>query len=123
MRYRRARLAGGGCFFTDNLAERSRVLLVDTIEILRNVVRAVRQNHPFDMLAWVVFPDHARAIWELPEGDGDKRDAMDADHQWRRPVKAHGLRAFQSDQTWICETCFGLALQFDTPLHPARMDA
>jgi putative transposase len=71
MRYRQAKLAGGKFFFTVNLAERSRVLLVDHIEILRNVVRAVRQNHPFDNLAWVVLPDHLHAIWELPEGDGD----------------------------------------------------
>jgi putative transposase len=46
-------------------------LLVDSIEILRNVVRAVRQNHPFDILAWVVLPDHLHAIKEFPEGDGD----------------------------------------------------
>jgi putative transposase len=71
MRYRRAKLAGGSYFFTVNLAERSRVLLVDSIEILRNVVRAVRQNHPFDILAWVVLLDHLHAIWELPEGNGD----------------------------------------------------
>jgi putative transposase len=71
MRYRRAKLAGGSYFFTINLAERSRVLRVDTIEILRNVVRAVRKNHPFDILAWVVLPDHLHAIWELPESDSD----------------------------------------------------
>jgi putative transposase len=71
MRYRRAKLAGENYFFTVNLAERSRVLLVDSIEILRNLVRAVRQNHPFDILAWVVLPDHLYAIWELPEGNGD----------------------------------------------------
>jgi putative transposase len=51
MRYCRVRLAGGSCFFTVNLAEHSRALRVDHIGILRNAVRAVRQNHPFDILA------------------------------------------------------------------------
>jgi putative transposase len=71
MRYRRTKLAGGSYFFTVNLANRSSGLLVDAIEILRDAVRAVRQNHPFDILAWVVLPDHMHTIWELPEGDGD----------------------------------------------------
>ena len=31
----------------------------------------VKRNHPFDILAWFVMPDHLNAIWTLPEGDGD----------------------------------------------------
>jgi putative transposase len=71
MKYRRTRVAGGTYFFTVNLAERSRTLLVDHVEELRESVRVVRQNHPFVALAWVVLPDHMHAVWELPEGDGD----------------------------------------------------
>jgi REP element-mobilizing transposase RayT len=48
-------------------------LRVDTIERLRNLVRAVRQKHPFDILAWVVLPDRLHALGELPEGDGSSR--------------------------------------------------
>jgi hypothetical protein len=40
----------------------------------------------------------------------------------RGPAKTYGLRAFQSGQTWIREVRFGLALQFDTPRYPVRMD-
>lgn len=71
MKYRRTRIAGGAYFFTVNLAECWRTLLVDHVTELRDAVRAVRKNHPFDALAWVVLPDHMHAIWELPEGDSD----------------------------------------------------
>ena len=71
MRYRRAWQPGGAYFFTVNLSERSRTLLVDRIEDLRGAVCKVKQAHPFNMLAWVVLPDHLHAIWALPESDAD----------------------------------------------------
>jgi len=71
MRYRRAWRAGGTYFFTVNLAERSRALLVDHIADLRDTVRKVKLAHPFDILALVVLPDHLHAIWKLLENDGD----------------------------------------------------
>lgn len=71
MEYRRIRQEGGTYFFTVNLADRSGSLLIDRIHDLRNAVRTVKQRHPFDIVAWVVLPDHLHAIWTLPEGDGD----------------------------------------------------
>lgn len=71
MRYRRARIDGATYFFTVNLAERSSRLLVDRIDDLREAVRGVRQEHPFEILAWVVMPDHIHAVWRLPESDAD----------------------------------------------------
>ncbi|MDR2239976.1 MAG: transposase [Zoogloeaceae bacterium] len=71
MKYKRAWQAGGAYFFTVNLAERSRTLLLDHIDRLRDTVRDVKQNHPFDILAWVVLPDHLHTIWSLPESDND----------------------------------------------------
>jgi len=71
MQYRRAWQIGGTYFFTVNLAERSGTLLVDHIEHLRDTVRKVKQAHPFDILAWVVLPDHLHAIWTLPDNDAD----------------------------------------------------
>ena len=71
MDYRRSRQAGGTYFFTVNLAERSGKLLVDRVEDLRRSVRTVKERHPFDVLAWVVLPDHLHAIWALPADDGD----------------------------------------------------
>ena len=70
-RYIRPKLPGACVFFTVNLAERGRWLLVDEIVHLRAAVRATRQERPFEIDAWVVLPDHIHAVWSLPEGDAD----------------------------------------------------
>jgi putative transposase len=31
----------------------------------------VKRLYPFDIVAWVVLPDHLHFIWTLPEGDSD----------------------------------------------------
>ena len=69
MRYRRANAAGGTYFFTVNLADRSSRLLVERIEVLRQAVRTVKHRHAFDIVAWVVLPDHMHAVWTLPPDD------------------------------------------------------
>ena len=62
----------GGCwFFTVNLLDRRRSLLVDHIATLRDAVAATRQSHAFGIDAFVVLPDHLHAIWKLPPGDCD----------------------------------------------------
>jgi putative transposase len=71
MRYRRLRQPGGTFFFTVNLANRTSRLLVDRVDVLRASVRAARQRHPFDILGWVVLPDHLHALWTLPDDDCD----------------------------------------------------
>ena len=71
MRYRRAIIAGATYFFTVNLADRSRRLLVEQVADLREVVRQVRAAHPFNILTWCVLPEHLHAVWTLPPGDAD----------------------------------------------------
>ena len=71
MRYRRADVAGGTYFFTVNLAERKRTLLVDHVDLLRDVFRRVKQRHPFHIDAMVILPDHLHALWTLPAGYAD----------------------------------------------------
>ena len=71
MRYRRNYVDGGTYFFTVNLLERDKSLLVDHIDILREAVRWVKAHRPFEIDAWVVLPDHMHAVWTLPEGDRD----------------------------------------------------
>ena len=44
--YRLCRIAGGTYFFTVNLAERNRTLLVEHVDVLREAFRAVKQAHP-----------------------------------------------------------------------------
>ena len=71
MRYRRANIPNATYFFTVNLAERKESLLTENIDVLRAVMRKVKQNHPFTIEAIVVLPDHLHAIWTLPEGNAD----------------------------------------------------
>ncbi|WP_271411529.1 REP-associated tyrosine transposase [Pseudomonas sp. Q1-7] len=67
--YRRARMPGGTYFFTVNLRDRRDDLLTREIELLRTVVRTVKQRHPFHIDAWVVLPEHMHCLWTLPPGD------------------------------------------------------
>ena len=69
--YRRNRVAGGAYFFTVNLQDRTSDLLVAHIDALRDSVRKARARRPFDIVAWVVLPDHMHCLWTLPEGDAD----------------------------------------------------
>jgi len=69
--YRRNRVPGGTYFFTVNLLERRRRLLVEHIDVLRVAVRTVRDRQPFQIDAWVVLPDHLHCLWTLPPGDAD----------------------------------------------------
>ena len=70
-RYRRLYIPGGTYFFTVNLADRGRSVLVDEIGLLRAVYASVHQEHPIKCDAMVILPDHIHAVWTLPEGDGD----------------------------------------------------
>lgn len=66
MQYRRADVKGGTYFFTVNLADRKRTLLVDEFEILRLVINNVKKQHPFQLDAMVVLPEHLHAISSFP---------------------------------------------------------
>ena len=67
--YHRSRAAGGTFFFTVNLRDRRRALLVDHIIALRCIVRAVNIELPFTIDAMVVLPDHWHAVWTMPPDD------------------------------------------------------
>jgi putative transposase len=71
LHYRRARVAGGTYFFTLVLEERKSALLVEQVDLLRDVLRKVKQRHPFEIVALVVLPEHLHTVWRLPEGDAD----------------------------------------------------
>ena len=60
--YRRAFIPGGCWFFTVNLLERRRTLLVDHIDSLRESIAKTRHKYPFEINAFVVL----HAIWTLP---------------------------------------------------------
>jgi len=70
--YRRAYHSGGTYFFTVNLLKRSgNNLLTRHIDLLRDAVRKVRRNYPFEIHAWVVLPDHLHCVIQLPDNDSD----------------------------------------------------
>ncbi len=70
--YRRLFHPGGTYFFTINtLQRRGNEILTENIELLRTVVKQVRQKYPFKIHAWVVLPDHLHCIIELPDHDSD----------------------------------------------------
>jgi putative transposase len=71
-RYVRAYASGACYFFTVNLANRQgNTLLVDRVDLLRDVIRTVRARHPFSIDAMVVMPDHLHSVWTLPTDDTD----------------------------------------------------
>lgn len=70
--YRRAWHPGGTYFFTVNLLQRQgNNLLIQYVDLLRGVVRSVRQRHPFIIHSWVVLPDHIHCVIERPPDDAD----------------------------------------------------
>ena len=83
--YRRIYVPGGTYFFTVNLLERRRTLLVDRIDLLRDAFCVAREKLPFTLLAWVVMPDHLHCLWRLPAHD-------DANAERWRFIKTHFVR-------------------------------
>lgn len=70
-KYLRPRIPGASIFFTVRLAPTTGPILADCIDALRRSVRLTRADHPFNIDAWVVLPDHIHAVWTMPEGDCD----------------------------------------------------
>jgi putative transposase len=70
-RYIRRKRFGGTFFFTVTLKDRGSCVLVEHIDLLRECVRKVKSKRPFEIVAWVVLPDHMHVIWRMPEDDSD----------------------------------------------------
>ena len=70
--YRRSKFCGGYYFFTV-VTHRRRPFLADDLAraCLRAAWRRVRQDRPFEVVAFCLLPDHLHCVWRLPEGDGD----------------------------------------------------
>ena len=83
--YRRNRIAGGTYFFTVTLRNRSSVILVRNVGLLRDAFRVVRRERPFNIDAIVILPEHLHTIWTMPDGDSDYSG------RWRA-IKSHFTR-------------------------------
>jgi len=68
-RYRRPPSLSRPIFFTLCLADRQSTALTDHVDLLRDAVRMVKRDRPFDILAFVVLPNHLHAVWTVPEDD------------------------------------------------------
>lgn len=69
--YRRDHTPGSTWFFTLNLADRRQALLTEQIDLLRASFRKVMRQHPWQIDAIVILPDHMHALCTLPAGDAD----------------------------------------------------
>lgn len=59
-------------FFTLVTNQRRNLFSKNTArEYLRQAILEEKEQHPFDMVAVVLLPDHLHCIWELPENDAD----------------------------------------------------
>ena len=78
--------AGQTFFFTVVTHERRRILTTELGRAsLRSAIQTARADHPFQITAMVLLPDHLHAVWELPSGD------TDYSLRWRR-IKADFTR-------------------------------
>ncbi len=70
--YVRWRERGATYFFTVVTYRRQHILTGElSRRILRRAFTSVRRRLPFDLLAFVVLPDHLHCVWSLPDGDDD----------------------------------------------------
>ena len=70
--YRRSMTPGGTYFFTVVTYRRQKILTHPAcVDALRNIIKDVKQTHPFKINAWILLPEHMHCIWTLPKGDVD----------------------------------------------------
>jgi putative transposase len=70
--YRRLLRPGGTYFFTVVSDQRRRVLTTPLFRhTLRQSIARVRMRYPFEIVAFVLLPDHLHTIWTLPDGDNN----------------------------------------------------
>jgi len=70
--YRRVYVPGGLYFFTVKTFRNQHFLTDDDVRAaLREGIQFTRQSKPFDIVAWVLLPNHLHCIWRLPPGDAD----------------------------------------------------
>ena len=70
--FRRALVPGATYFFTVNANKRRKILTHPClITALRAAFRSVKAQHPFEIDAFVLLPDHLHCIWTLPPGDAN----------------------------------------------------
>jgi len=68
--YRRYYVPGGTYFFTCVTHCRAPILMTELgRRCLRAAIETVQRDHPFEIVAIVLLPDHWHTLWTLPPGD------------------------------------------------------
>ncbi len=68
--WRRNYIPGGTFFFTCVTCGRSPILETELGRLcLRLAIEKVQRDHPFELMAIVLLPDHWHSVWTLPPGD------------------------------------------------------
>ena len=71
-KYRRWYRDGGTYFFTVKTYKRQGFLCEAFARTaLRRAIDQTRREKPFQIVGWVLLPDHLHAIWKMPENDDD----------------------------------------------------
>ena len=72
MKYRRVYIRGGTYFFTLVTYERQPLFQPkESIDLLFDALQYTTTRLPFEIVAYVILPDHMHFIWALPEGSDD----------------------------------------------------
>ncbi len=71
-KYRRWYRDGGTYFFTVKTYKRQ-AFLCDAFArtALRRAIEQTRSEKPFEIVGWVLLPDHLHTVWKMPENDDD----------------------------------------------------
>ena len=70
--YKRHYQQGGHYFFTLVTHDRKPLLTQpENVAHIKNAIQKVKQEHPFNLEAIVLLPDHLHCIWKLPKNDHD----------------------------------------------------
>ncbi len=113
--YRRANTKGGTYFFTLVSFKRRKILCDEPmLQAMRDAVKHVRQNYPFEIVAWVTLPDHIHAVWTLPIDDCDygkrwgliKRYVSKQCPEYEAPLEMLSLSNIQRNEKGIWQRRF-----------------
>jgi len=70
--YRRDQTPGATWFFTVVAFQRRPIFCNRKFRnSLKRAILRTQENHPFNVNAWVLLPDHLHCVWTLPDDDSD----------------------------------------------------
>ncbi|MBZ0254958.1 transposase [bacterium] len=70
--YRRLYAPNSMFFFTLVTYKRRKIFTSNlSNDLLKDCIKKVKNNWPFEIIAFVLLPDHLHAIWKMPENDED----------------------------------------------------